>query len=164
MSLQFDKAPAREVLHEWWTGLENDKGDRAALRRCREPLEALFIPAYHRLYLELCNKLDKTDRPDRNKLPEVAALLAHVRSPVIEKSFAAQMATPRQGGSEPRLSELRFRRLLQYPTREELFPALRRVVRLLDGNVNPYSLANDLYWWGDRVKREWAYQYYGQQG
>jgi CRISPR system Cascade subunit CasB len=162
MPLQFNKEPVRQVLHDWWVGLEDSKGDRASLRRCREPLEALFIPAYHRLYLELCNKLDKTNMPDRNRLPAVAALLSQVRSSVTERSFAGQMATPRQGGSEPRLSELRFRRLLQYQTREDLFPALRRVVRLLDGNVNLYSLANDLYWWGDRIKRNWAYEYYGQ--
>ncbi len=79
-----------------------------------------------------------------------------------DKPFAQQMAAPKlDGGTAPQLSELRFRRLLQYERINDLFPALRRVVYLLGGNINLYSLANSVYFWGDRQRQEWAYAYYG---
>jgi CRISPR system Cascade subunit CasB len=151
-----DTEPGK-MLHAWWAGLEKNKGDRAHLRRCQEPIEALFVPAYHDLYRDL--------RPHGHannfKLPAVAALAAHVRQVRGDKPFAHQMAAPKaEGNTAPQLSELRFRRLLQCETLDELFPALRRVVHLLDGNVNLYSLANSVYYWGDRERRQWAYAYY----
>jgi len=167
MALQFcaDTEPGK-ILYRWLAQFDEDekgkqskKGDRAALRRCHEPLEALFVPAYHDLYHDL---LRQDDYVDRIKLPAIAALAAHVKQVRGEKKFAQQMATPKvQGGTTPQVSELRFRRLLQCEIVDELFPALRRVVQLLDGSVNLYSLANSIYWWGDRQRREWAYAYYG---
>jgi CRISPR system Cascade subunit CasB len=152
-----DTEPGK-VLYTWWAELEDNKGDRADLRRCREPVEAVFVPAYHDLYRDL--------RPhghaDNTKLPAVAALAAHVRQVRGDKPFAHQMAAPKvEGSTAPQLSELRFRRLLQCETLDELFPALRRVVHLLGGNVNLYSMANSVYYWGDRERRQWAYAYYG---
>jgi CRISPR system Cascade subunit CasB len=148
------------VLREWWKSLENNKGDRAALRRCHQTAQVLFVPAYH----ELCVKLRQHGRLKAEQLPAVAGLLAHVKKD-IDKELPKQMATPKTAGGEPVLSELRFRRLLQCQSQEELFPALRRVVRLLDGNVNLYSLAESVYWWGhadwgERVRQHWAYAYY----
>jgi CRISPR system Cascade subunit CasB len=160
MALQFraDTEPGK-VLYRWRTELEENKGYRAALRRCREPLEALFVPAYHDLYHDL---LRQDGCVDSVKLPAIAALAAHVTQVRGEKQFAQQMAAPKvQSGTTPQVSELRFRRLLQCETVDELFPALRRVVHLLDGSVNLYNLANSVYWWGDQKRREWAYAYYG---
>jgi CRISPR system Cascade subunit CasB len=159
MPLQFrPDSEAGSVLHSWWVRLEDNKGDRAALRRCQEPLEALFVPAYHQLY----HALRPYDGSSDLRLPAIAALLAHVKHILPGPDFATQMAAPKlTGGEAPRLSELRFRRVLQCQTINELFPALRRVIALLDDSVNIYSLADNLYWWGDRVRRDWAYAYYG---
>lgn len=44
--------------------------------------------------------------------------------------------------------------------REESYPLLIRIVRLLDGRVNLVSLANAAFWWNERTKRDWAYDYY----
>ena len=35
-----------------------------------------------------------------------------------------------------------------------------RLVRLLGGSVDIVSLANGIYWWNERTKKEWAYAYY----
>jgi len=35
-----------------------------------------------------------------------------------------------------------------------------RVIRLLRGEVNIYSLAESTYFWGDDVRKRWAYEYY----
>ena len=58
------------------------------------------------------------------------------------------------------VSHLRFRKMLECQNREDLFPLLRRMIRKLDKKVDIYHLADDLYWWGDRRKREWAHDYY----
>lgn len=157
MSLQFRDEEPRSVLYTWWTELEDNKGDRAALRRCREPREALFVPVYHQLY----RRLHHNNGISLRRLSAIAALASHVKQ-VTTQDLATQMASPKAPGSTaPSVSELRFRRVLQCESVEELFPALRRIISLLEGKVNLYNLADSVYWWGDRVRRDWAYAYYG---
>lgn len=159
MPLQFRLGnDAGNVLYEWWADLENNKGDRAELRRCQEPMKALFVPEYYKLQ----HKLQPYNGVNSQRLPAIAALSANIRELSTNSDLAAQMAAPRvSGGTTPRLSELRFRRLLQCQTVDDLFTALRRVVYLLDRNVNLYDLADSVYWWGENVRRRWAYSYYG---
>ncbi|WP_089941174.1 type I-E CRISPR-associated protein Cse2/CasB [Candidatus Entotheonella palauensis] len=147
-------------LYSWWTELQEDnKGGRAELRRCREPVEALRVSAYHDLH----RNLRQHGYTDKVKLLAIAALTAHVKQVRGDKRLAQQMAASKvEGGTTPQLSELRFRRLLQHENLDELFPALRRVVNLLNGHVNLYSLASSVYCWGDRERRQWAYDYYGE--
>lgn len=164
-----DSEPGK-ALRDWWVGLENNKGDRAALRRSGTITEVIFIPAFHDLCVALQRCGDFGPKPER--LPAVAGLLAQVKSdPKTARggdrpSLPVQMASDRKSGAGPHVSDLRFRRLLQCRTVEELFPSLRRVIRLLDNRVDIYSLAEsvyfwDAYFWGDRIRKEWAYDYYG---
>ena len=62
-------------------------------------------------------------------------------------------------GDKPVVSELRFRRLLQHE-REELYVALIRVIRLLDGCANIHELANVCFHWGYTEKKRWAFAYF----
>ena len=57
------------------------------------------------------------------------------------------------------LSEARFRRLLQTDARD-LMEQMRRVVRLNKGKANVENLAAAILYWGDRVRKEWIFQYY----
>lgn len=146
------------VLISWWKGLESDKGERAALRRAANPTEVVFSPVYH----HLLNRLLPLGGPVRREaLAAVAGLAAHVKVNAENAvSLALQMATPKSAGSGARVSGLRFRRLLTVSEREELYPLLIRVIRLLDGNVNLLSLANAVYWWNENTRKQWAYDYY----
>jgi len=158
MSLSFSAdSPHAKTLLEWFEDLRDNRGDRAALRRCHQPLEVLFVPAYHHLYQKLRQHGDL--QPGR--LPVVAGLLAHVKQHQGRHNLAQQMAIPEQGASKPPVSELRFRRLLQTGSDDELFADLRRMLELLEGTANIFSLANDVYFWGDKVRRSWAYDYFG---
>jgi len=159
MSLQFrPDTEAGKVLRTWWEGLEDNKGGRAELRRCYKTSEVLFVPAYHELFI----KLRQHGSLSRECLPAVAGLLAHVKTFAAGKNLAQQMVSPKAGGSQPSLSEIRFRRLLQCQSQEELFPELRRALYLLDGAVNIYSLAKSVYYWKDeKTRQDWAYAYYG---
>jgi CRISPR system Cascade subunit CasB len=159
MTMTTRSQPEGEVaaaLRDWWQKLEEARGDRAALRRCGSLTEVVFIPAYHRLYAAVAPH----GWTDRLGVAAIAGLASLVRADVPDVSLARQMAQVKPGGSSARISGLRFRRLLKQQTREDLFPALGRIVRALDGRVNLAGLAEAAYWWNDRTRQNWAFDYY----
>lgn len=160
MSVNFKPdAPLGEKLTEFWQELEEDKGARAQLRRCKTPEEVVMVPAFHRL----CRHLRPLMKHEREgwemRIAAIAGLLAHVRKLDSRKTLAEQMAEKRPGGDSPIVSELRFRRLLQRD-RQDLFTALIRVLGLLDKRANPFDLARAVYYWGDKERKRWAFAYF----
>jgi len=146
------------ILCSWWERLEQGKGERAVLRRASSPTEVVFSPAYHHL-LDQLQKQEYTI--SREALASVAGLASHVKGNIgTDKRIAQLMARPRAGGGGAKVSGLRFRRLLAVTERDELYPLLIRVIRLLDGKVNLVSLANSAYWWNEITRKQWAYDYY----
>lgn len=137
----------------------NYRGDRAELRRCAELTAVVLTPAYQRLYYALRN-IEGLRSPHEVRLATVAGVLAWVRAPHPEP-FARHMAQSRgDAGSPPRVSELRFRRLLRIREPAELYPILVRLVRLLDDTADILSLARGAYGWGDELRKRWAYDYF----
>lgn len=147
---------AYDILLKWWKGLDDSRGDRASLRRCHNSIEVAFNPAFHHLRWSL----SKFDYVNPESLAIVAGVLSHVKNNDGSARFAAQMAMPKSGGTNTRVSGLRFRRLLKVQNNSDLFEPLIRVVRMLDGNVNISSLANSIYWWNDFTRKDWAFAYY----
>lgn len=147
---------ARQVLYEWWSELEKNRGDRAALRHCHDVNEIAFTPSFHRLRKNLLDEFNL----NQEALAMVAGVLSHVKNNDTGSGFAVQMATPSSGSSNARVSGLRFRRLLTIEERRELFASMIRTVRLLDGTANIFDLANSIYWWNEFTKKQWAYDYY----
>jgi len=148
------------LLISWWEALDQDRGGRANLRRAASPSEVAFGPAFHKLLGRLRGKGYFVGTDPTVALAAVAGLAAHVKSHIGGASIAQQMATPKSPGAGARVSGLRLRRLLAVSDRDELYPLLLRVVRLLDGHVNLVSLANAAFWWNHRTKKNWAYDYY----
>jgi len=156
--LKFDKdSPEMQALVAWWQGLNDNRGDRAELRRCATLTEVAFTPAYHRLRLSV----GRFGAPYDDGLALVAGLSARVKSDAAESTFAEQMATGRPDGSA-RVSGLRFRRLLKAKENDQLFTAMGRVVDLLGSTVNLQNLAKSLYYWNDRTRKQWAFEYYSK--
>lgn len=145
-----------KVLLDWWQDLENNRGDRAALRRAASVDQAMFNPAFHRLWRGL--KGSRWQRPERVAL--IAALAARVRELNSEKPFAAQLGTPAAGRAKAPLSGLRFRRLLQAREADELLQGCSRAIAMCNNNINLLNLAESVYWWGDGVQKRWAFDYY----
>lgn len=142
----------------WWQDLEHNRGECAALRRASSPTEVVFSPAYHRLLRQLQQRDYKIDR---EALARAAGLAAHVKEDAVaSRSVAQQMASPGQGGTGAKVSGLRFRRLLAVSQTNELYSPLIRVIRLLGGRVNLLDLANAVYWWNEKTRKRWAYDYY----
>jgi CRISPR system Cascade subunit CasB len=155
-AISFSSDPmTRQILFEWWKNLDENRGKRADLRRCHSIDEVAFTPSFHSLRKEL-NKF----RINQEALAAIAGVLSHVKISDSNSSLPAQMATPKLGGQKAAVSDIRFRRLLTIGDRNELFTTMIRIVRLLEGRVNIFDLANSIYWWNERTKKQWAYDYY----
>jgi len=147
-----DKSPG-EALQRWWNDLQGNNAARAELRRAKTLTDIMLLPVFHRA----CQRFKPFFQNEENWEPRLAAilgLLAHVRTITNEK-LASQMA----GKPKPVVSELRFRRLIQRD-RKELYLAMIRILRMLNHKANIYDLANSIYYWGDQVKRDWAFSYF----
>ena len=157
MHIDFHKHPRLgALLLKWWTGLDEDRASRATLRRAASVTEIALTPAYQRLYRRLCEAgwPDETWRND--KLAAAVGLLAHVTA-LEDQPMPAAMS--QREGDKPRVSALRFMRLLDSPDVDALFIGLRRALPLVQHRANVLTLANDVVNWGDPVKKRWAYAY-----
>lgn len=159
LNLNSDSAEGH-AIRSWLSHLEeHDKGGRAQLRRASSVLSAAMCQATHRLH----SQLDTICQGDisgtqRERIAMACALMAHIKK---QGPLAMPQAmSERQPGSERNpVSELRFRRLLDAHDDEALFSGLRRVLPLIDGLVCPVQLTRDVLFWGDTVRRDWAYAY-----
>jgi len=146
----------------WWKTVDESRGDRAELRRCRSPAEVAFVPAFYRLKMMAPQTLD----PER--LAAVAGVLSHVeiQFDTNERATIAELfARSDDGGSTPRISDPRFRRLLRVADGDyaELYPMLTRIIRQIKRKV-PVQAIPSLIWgiykWDQKTKRFWAEAYY----
>lgn len=163
--------PERNV-RTWWNSVcHPEKGNaqaRAKLRRARSPQEALMIPSAVRLAV-MTNVVDDTSSRRFSDALDLARVLAHVGKDTSMHPMRAAgwKDFPRDAAAEqtmerPKLSELRFRRLVLV-SGEERVSAFVRLVALLDGTVNVVELAYAFRWWDDPdndIKQRWATEYY----
>jgi CRISPR system Cascade subunit CasB len=147
-----------KMLHKWWLGLEEDRASRAVLRRCATLDAVTLSDAYQHFYRYMlaCGWSENASDWQRDKLAAIAGLLAHVKT---DDTQRLPIKMSELAGDRPLVSELRFRDLLKIETNDDLFVSLRRALPLIDNKANIYQLANDVYFWGDKTKKEWAYSY-----
>lgn len=159
-------------LRSWHIWLDDNRGDRALLRRAQSPEDILLSPAFaHFLSRMPAHWRD----PDAMKLLDVAmiaAVLARVKTDDDKQSFATSLALPKESASRAAMSELRFQQLQKSRTPEDFFRRLCRAVALLGGKVNIASLADNILQWlreyryaparrpDQRLAVRWATDYY----
>ena len=160
--------PASNSILEWCANLKDKKGDRAELRRCKNLSEIQTTSAYQRCYWKLIEHFSQEQMfPSKEQMAIVIGLAAHIEDNDNEKKsdqrdnqthdkFGYQISR----GDKPKISELRFRRLLKIKDREKLFHFLIQVIRMLEKKVNMLDLLSIAYFWGDAVKKNLAYKYY----
>ncbi|MBN2701188.1 MAG: type I-E CRISPR-associated protein Cse2/CasB [Methylothermaceae bacterium] len=161
MSKLFDpNQPAGQILQDWWLELIENRGERAELRRAKSVIDAALQP----VTIRLITRLQSTPTDNQQRLAMIAGLSSHLdphseqtilRDP---KPLPEKMTTSK--GERVLVSELRFRRLLRYQSTEELYRPMIRVLALLDHRANLFDLAESMYWWGDRVRKDWAFAYF----
>lgn len=161
MSNNFQNNPRlKAALRDWWNGLDDDRAARAELRRAHDITAVSLTPAYQRAYrrLRAAGWDVEGASPLNDRLAAVIGLLAHVKADG-EQSPPQAMSTDTAGGDRPPVSPLRFQRLLEAPDVEALFIGLRRALPLIEHQISIAALANDIVFWGDKVKKTWAYAY-----
>lgn len=147
-----DSATGKEIM-TWWEELNDDRASRAILKRCNTPLEVVMTAPYQRLYQRLRSTDLKEDR-ESGRLPAIIGLLAHVKTH-INKALPELFSD----GDPLPLHPLRFRRLLESSDHDDLYTGLRRALPLIEYKAPILGLARDVFFWGDRVKRNWVYDY-----
>jgi CRISPR type I-E-associated protein CasB/Cse2 len=166
----------REAARDWWRAVcgpdAADSGARARLRRARATSEVLAIPAGVRLARMLGAMPDDSGRRDLRFAAalDLARVLAHVTEdqqshPMREVGWPSFPGSRRDATAEkpPRMSETRFRRLIQTESGEELVIQFKRLVALMGGTANVAALSRAFRSWDHpegRVKQEWAFQYF----
>lgn len=167
MSMKFaPDSPLGKELAEWWLKLKDDTASRAELRRCDSVTEVVMTPAFQRLCQRLSHHF-KNDNNWQDRLAAIVGLASHLGYEKADsvlasgekrvEKLAEQMAQP--SGERPVVSELRFRRLLQRE-RDDLYAPMIRILRMLKGDANLYGLAESVFFWGDGIKKRWAYAYF----
>jgi CRISPR system Cascade subunit CasB len=164
---RFDEVSER--ARKWWRDLQPDddgaRGERAALarlRRAASPLQAMTEEAT----LALFRKLGLASAERLPRVAVIAMVLAHVRKDAPSAggfrppAIRAVGRTTLADADSATMSPLRFRRLLAARTEEELATAMRRLVALADCQINVGDLAASLFFWGDKVRTRWAFEYY----
>lgn len=171
--------PTGECLVNFHARLQDDLQSRAELRRADDVTAVVLVPAYHGFLADVRKAFAQQElvtkalerEYGRLAVAAIAGATARIKQHRAERdeyiaTSAAQMAQTKRETDAPRVSDLRFRRLLQASDIETLYPMLRRVIALLDREMDLHRLANDLWQWGspfggDRRRRQWAYEYYG---
>lgn len=149
----------QEVVR-WWgmlhptSGYNGFQADLSALHRCHSVSDVMFVPAFHRLVA-----MNGTELTDVNTLHSLA-VAAWVLSWVDENrdmAFSEQLAT-----NDPPVRQVRFRRLLECSSWDELGTQLIRMVRLMKNAANVSDLSQGILSWmsGTWVQERWALKYY----
>lgn len=160
----------RRALVAWWHSLDDDRGARARLRRAQTPDDVLLTEPFFAFLARMPDEWSKPENLLSSTL--VAAALSHVRENSEKRSFAAKLASPKEGDDRARVSELRFQQLQKSDSPGAFFRRLLRAIRLAGNNVNIGSLADSILHWMreyrfgvDREPRKrlavrWANDYY----
>lgn len=162
MSLSPDAATA------WWRDLQGGEGgrrgkDRAALarlRRCARVAEAMQEPAV----FDLFRRCGGRSEDDLQRVALVAAVLSHARENTAPEWVARAIGPESPDKPESALMKpLRFRRLMEAETPDELLTGFRRLLALTKGKVNTQDLAGALFYWSERTRITWTYRYWNAE-
>lgn len=156
-------------VRAWWNALQPadgvhasgppelqrlDRGDRARLRRAASIEELGTGRASLLLVTGLCGVPWKKPGAERwfNEHPAAVLMTAGAIAAIKEdardgRSLAWRAGQSMTKGGPPRLSELRFKRLVKAREQEEFFTAVRRAVAQCGGTVDVALLADDLLAW-----------------
>ena len=159
------------VFIRWWERISapeargTARADRAVLKRASTLTMVALTPAYQRLYADLQASLvgDRWKPHEQDRIAAFVGLAAHLKR-TSEESLPKSMSRRADPGERNPVSDLRFSHLLDAPDIDALFMGLRRLLPLIDHTADPMSLANDVFHWGDAVKKRWAYDFNWKAG
>jgi len=174
-SVAADSRP-KDMAREWWKRVcdprSGDPAARAQLRRCHNTNDVLSIPVGVLLARMMGDVPRDGDRIGHrfSRALDLARVLAHVTEdtdlhPMRQVGWPSFPGGRREGDVErgPKLSESRFRRLVQTEGGEELVAQFTRLIALMGRSSNVTELSDAFRWWdhpNGRTKQRWAYEYF----
>lgn len=159
-------------IRSWHAWLDDNRGDRALLRRAQSPEDILLSPAFAHFLGRMPEYWRDQDTMKLLDVAMIAAVLARVKTDDEKHSFAAALAMPKESAGREAMSELRFQQLLKSRTPEDFFRRICRAIALLGGKANLASLADNILQWlreyryaperrpDQRLAVRWATDYY----
>lgn len=150
------------ALRAWHTGLKNDRGQRAELRRCKTLTDVFTSRAFWRGPVPMLRQAGfELDSRDWERLALPLGVLAWAET-LDEKHTDFPVLLARDDKGSENVRDVRFRKLLSVGDneRDALYDMLRRLVRLLRGKADLRSLVEGAYYWNDQTRRWWAEKYY----
>lgn len=145
---------------KWWQELEQRRGERAQLRRCKSLYDVLLCQGFYRL-------LDGVQHNHQNaqRLALVAGVLAHVKTNVSDShTLGHWFGVSGKGEQKAAMSGLRFRRLMANPTHEDVYRPLIQSLALIQYKAHIPTLFDDLYFWDAEhrfgTRYRWTREYY----
>lgn len=139
---------------KWWSELEQKKALRASLRRKINSNSVVFEGGFHEIYRKISSI---NDNINMERFSSVVGIISHIKSNEGE-SFGAQLGEPDK--NSPKLSEIRFKKLLSIDDRGEMYVAIIRILRQFKHIAPIKDVAKIAYWWNDSTKRQLAKDYY----
>lgn len=136
-----------ELLRNWRNSLEQNKGDRAALRRAATLTEVMFIPSFHLLLNRLHTEGYIISDIFLPKLAAIAGLSARIEDFPDASGKLGKRFGMSKSGEKPLLSSLRMRRILACDNFEELYILLRRALSIADNVASLKDLAAIIWNW-----------------
>lgn len=148
---------------------------KAQLRRCDTPEAAMLTEGFKALWFSLPEDITGCDNKrilaqSMECWAAITAALVHVKTDT--KRDIAYEAGRKEEGDKSAVSELRFRKLQNARTPEELLQRLRRILHQIKGKVSPAQLMDDIDRWfreqnafkprkaDKRIAVRWAMSYY----
>lgn len=134
----------RNAIIKWKEGLDENRGARARLRRCREPMQVLLHSSYYQLK-ESMESLPDWPPKQSLALAAIAGLIANTEkndSLLPNRSFPEQLGSPKTEGGPPLMSETRFRQLIKSRDWPEFYRRMRRAIKMVKSNANILSIAD----------------------
>lgn len=144
MNYSFLSPEEQAALLRWHRWLDDNRGDRARLRRAECAEDVLLTDAFFHFLQQMPDSW-KAQKPILSSAA-VAGALSHVKIDNQHASFATLLAKPIKG-DKPAMSELRFQQLQKSSTTQDFYRRVLRAVHLLGGSANIASLANDIVHW-----------------
>ncbi|MFP4647362.1 MAG: type I-E CRISPR-associated protein Cse2/CasB [Candidatus Acetothermia bacterium] len=153
----FSSDGIQQRLYSWWSGLEERKGGRARLRRCRKPSDVLVRKEFFRFY----EIIGEPKHLDREKLAAVCGLLSHVEEDAGRKDLGELLGQAGPEASRPKVTEPRFRRLLYHENQSDLYRPMIRILSQIDNRVPIHGFEKTVFYWDSEGTREsLAFDYY----
>jgi CRISPR system Cascade subunit CasB len=135
----------RDAIIKWKEDLDENRGARARLRRCREPMQVLLHSSFYQLKESLPEFLPDRLPKQSLALAAIAGLIANADKKdanISSMSFPQQLGSSKTEGGPPLMSETRFRQLIKSRDWLEFYRRMRRAIKMAKSNVNILSIAD----------------------